>query len=109
MQLKRIIKNNKMSLEQEILHRIKAQENPNGKIQKHIRLLKYFWASSCLFSILIVIMIYNYPNEFIESTNNYHFLIYLPTLFVIILIFLGFRFQELKMIEFKNKSKFKKD
>ena len=99
--------NNVNSIEQEVLKRIKEQVNPNIKLQKQIKLLMVFWIFSCLFSGCLLIGLYIYSDSINKLEKEYGLLMYLPTLFIIILIFLGFRFQELKVMEFRNQSKFK--
>jgi hypothetical protein len=95
------------TIESEVLEKIKKQINPNLRIQKHLRILKYFWMISCLFSGSFIYCLYTYPALMKLLENSYSFLIYLPTLLIIILIFLGCHFQEVKILDFKNQSKFK--
>lgn len=95
------------SIEKEVLKRIRNQVDPNIQIRKHLKVLKVFWIISCLFSISFCFCLYAYPELRRQLEDNYSFLMYLPTLFVIVLIFLGLRFQEIKMMKFENRSKFK--
>ena len=97
------------SIEKEVLKRIRSQINPNLKIRKHLMALKFFWIISSLFSVCLTYCLYVYPELRRQLEHSYSFLMYLPTLFVSILIFLGLRLQEIRLIEFKNRSKFKND
>jgi len=93
-----------ISIEKEILKRIKEQPNPNIRLIKHMKILKWFWIVSCLFSISVLVGLYVAPNLRKHLESDYSFLMYLPTLFVIIIIFLGFRFQEIKLIAFRKQN-----
>jgi len=95
------------SIEKEVLKKIRKQVNPNIQIRKHLKFLKFFWIISCLFSVSFTYALYAYPELRKQLEYSYPFLMYLPTLFVVILIFLGLRLQEMKIMEFKNRSKFK--
>lgn len=95
------------SIEKEVLKRIRDQVNPNLQIRKHLTVLKFFWIISCLFSVSFTYCLYAYPELRRQLEYSYSLLMYLPTLFVVILVFLGLRLQEIKIIEFKNRSKFK--
>lgn len=99
--------NSNDSLEKEVLKRIREQINPNEKLGRHKTILKYFWIISCLFSVGLMVGLYIYPEISVQLENEYGPLMGLPSLFVIILIILGLRLQELKLMEFKNKSKFR--
>lgn len=97
------------SIEKQLLKRIRRQVNPNLRIRKHLIALKLFWVISMLFSGCLTYFLYSYPELKRQLEQNYSFLMYLPTLFVVVLVFLGLRLQEIKLIEFKNRSKFKGD
>lgn len=97
------------SIENQILERIRSQINPNLKIRKHLTALKFFWFISCLLCVVFVCFLHFYPEFRKEFEESYIILIYFPALFMIILIILGLRLQEIELIEYRNQSKFKHD
>ena len=97
----------KTSFEMEVLKKIRNQVDPNLRIQKQLRLLKYFWIISSLLLFSFIYCLYAYPELNKQLEAHYGVLMLLPTLFVVVLIILGYQVQTVKIMEFKNKSKFR--
>lgn len=91
------------ALGHDIISQIATEADPNIEIARHTRLLKYSWAIGCVLCLGSCLYLYLLSEESRHQfTQDYEYLLYLPTVIAILLIFLGLYLQSIRRLKVRR-------